>query len=77
MCSLEVSRIHITLRLNLKYLSYVCDFHTYEKAVPCAIECICCGSIYPWFKFDFPLFQTHYHTLQYPKNKRKQNLNQG
>ena len=32
---------------------------------------------YPWFKFDFPLFQTHYHTLQYPKNKRKQNLNQG
>ena len=20
---------------------------------------------YPWFKFYFPLFQTHYYTLQY------------
>ena len=29
---------------------------------------------YPWFKFLFPLFQIHYHTLQYPKTK---NLNQG
>ena len=26
---------------------------------------------YPWFKFSFPLFQTHYHTLQYPKKKEK------
>ena len=26
---------------------------------------------YPWFKFSFPLFQTHYHTLQYPKTKEK------
>ena len=24
---------------------------------------------YPWFKFYFPLFQTHYHTLQYPETK--------
>ena len=24
---------------------------------------------HPWFKFYFPLFQTHYHTLQYPKTK--------
>ena len=24
---------------------------------------------YPWFKFYFPLFQTCYHTLQYPKTK--------
>ena len=24
---------------------------------------------YPWFKFYFPLFQTHHHTLQYPKTK--------
>ena len=24
---------------------------------------------YPWFKFYFPLFQTHYHTLPYPKTK--------
>ena len=22
---------------------------------------------YPWFKFYFPLFQTHYRTLPYPK----------
>ena len=25
---------------------------------------------YPWFKFYFPLFQTHYHTLQCPKQKK-------
>ena len=24
---------------------------------------------YPWFQFYFPFFQTHYHTLQYPKTK--------
>ena len=24
---------------------------------------------YPWFKFYFPLFQSHYHTLPYPKTK--------
>ena len=24
---------------------------------------------YAWFKFYFPLFQTHYHTLPYPKTK--------
>ena len=24
---------------------------------------------YPWFKFYFPLFQTHYHTLPYPETK--------
>ena len=24
---------------------------------------------YPWFKFYFLLFQTHYHTLPYPKTK--------
>ena len=24
---------------------------------------------YPWFKFYFPLFQTHCHTLPYPKTK--------
>ena len=22
------------------------------------------GQFFPWFKFSFPLFQTHYHTLQ-------------
>ena len=26
---------------------------------------------YPWFKFLFPLFQIHYHALQYPKTKTK------
>ena len=25
--------------------------------------------IYPWFKFSFLLFQSHYHTLPYPKTK--------
>ena len=24
---------------------------------------------YPWFKFHFALFQTHYHALTYPKTK--------
>ena len=24
---------------------------------------------FPWFKFYFPLFKTHYHTLPYPKTK--------
>ena len=24
---------------------------------------------YPWFKFYFPLFQTHYHTLPYQKER--------
>ena len=24
---------------------------------------------YPWFKFYFPLFLTHYHTLPYPKTR--------
>ena len=46
---------------------------------------------YPWFKFYFPLFQTHYPILPYPnslsnslsyitilpQNKAKQNLDQG
>ena len=26
---------------------------------------------YPWFKFYFLLFQTHYHTLLLPKTKKK------
>ena len=25
--------------------------------------------IFPWFKFYFPLFKTHYHTLPCPKTK--------
>ena len=27
------------------------------------------AQFYPWFKFYFPLFQTHYYTLQYPRVK--------
>ena len=26
---------------------------------------------YPWFKFYFPLFQTYYDTLPYPKTEGK------
>ena len=26
---------------------------------------------YPCFKFYFPLFSTHYHTLPYPKTEKK------
>ena len=33
---------------------------------------------YPWFEFYLLLFQTHYHNyISMPKNKRKENLNQG
>ena len=28
------------------------------------------AQFYPWFKFYFPLFQTHYHTLPYPETKK-------
>ena len=28
---------------------------------------------YPWFNFYFPLFQTHNHTLPYPKTKENKN----
>ena len=34
----------------------------------------CCGTIiiiYPWFKFCFQLFQTHYHKLPYTEKQRK------
>ena len=37
------------------------------------VQRICCGSIYPWFKFYFIIFLfvlNHYHTLPYPKTKR-------
>ena len=26
------------------------------------------GQFYPWFKFYFPLFETHCHALPYPKS---------
>ena len=32
---------------------------------------------YPWFRFYFLLFQSHYHTLLYQKRKEKNTLNQG
>ena len=32
---------------------------------------------YPWFKFYFPLFESHYHILPYPQTKENKNLNQG
>lgn len=29
---------------------------------------------YPWLEFYFPLFQPHYHTIQYPKTKAKDTI---
>ena len=29
---------------------------------------------YPWFKLYFLLFQNHYHTLPYPKTKKKKKI---
>ena len=34
------------------------------------IVCVCVCVVvrfYSWFKFYFPLFQTHHHALRYPK----------
>ena len=32
--------------------------------------CLCWDSILSWFEFYFPLFQTHYQTLPYPKTRK-------
>ena len=33
------------------------------------VACRCCGSLLSLVQIYFPLFQTHDHTLQYPKTK--------
>ena len=46
-------------RQDILQLKYVDQYATFPGII----------IIYPWFKFYFPLFQTHYHSLPYPKTK--------
>lgn len=38
------------------------------------LACRCCGSLLSLVQIYFPLFQTHDHTLQYPKTKENKIL---
>ena len=51
---------HVPSGLSRAYFFFQ---HPFEIAVYVAVQ------FYPWFKFYFPLFQTTYHTLPYPKTK--------
>ena len=48
-----------TQKLVIRKNSHSCNFDQAYVVV----------QFYPWFKFYFPLFQIHYHTLPYPKTK--------
>ena len=41
--------------------------NSFDKTKPLTVNGYVVFQFYPWFKFNFPLFQTHYHTLSYPK----------
>ena len=48
---------------------------TFKIIIQCCYYLCTCRSVvvefYPWFKFCYPLFETHYHTLPYRKTKVK------
>ena len=48
---------------------------TFKIIIQCCYYLCTCRSVvvefYPWFKFCYPLFETHYHTLPYSKTKVK------
>lgn len=53
-----------------------CSLAWLKKYFDCIVDCVVgvilvCVVVqfYPWFLLYFPLIQTHYHTLQYPKTK--------
>ena len=53
-----------------------CSLAWLQKYFDCIFDCVVgvilvCVVVqfYPWFLLYFPLIQTHYHTLQYPKTK--------
>ena len=63
---------------TLSFFSYIqrVIFATSYVALICFVFfCTCKFNVYvvvqfyPWFKFYFSLFLTHYHTLPYPKTK--------
>ena len=58
LCSYSLPTIFFLATWNLSHSHAVCKWHVYVVV-----------QFYPGFKFYFPLFQTHYHTLPYPKTK--------
>ena len=60
---------------NNRWLSSTCLQCRFFKRKP-IIRLVVFREIYivvqffPWFKFYFPLFKTHYHTLPYPKQRK-------
>ena len=45
------------------------SFKSCKSNLPVAYNIYVFVQFYPWFKFYSPLFQTHHHTLPYPKTK--------
>ena len=45
------------------------SFKSCKSNLPVAYNIYVVVQFYPWFKFYSPLFQTHHHTLPYPKTK--------
>ena len=48
---------------------YLVSFKSCKANLPVAYNIYVVVQFYPWFKFYSPLFQTHHHTLPYPKTK--------
>ena len=46
------------------------SFKSCKSNLPVAYNIYVVVQFYPWFKFYSPLFQTHHHTLPYPKQKK-------
>ena len=71
----EVSLLLLVISLKFRWKCVQCNFrkesvgylhgtwYTADFHVTVVVQ------FYPWFKFHFPLCQTHYHTLTYPKTK--------
>ena len=57
------------------YIQWVIFATSYVALICFVFFCTCKFNVnvvvqfYPWFKFYFSLFLTHYHTLPYPKRK--------
>ena len=51
------------------YSSYIHVVYALYMCTPCILALYVVVQIYSWFEFYFSLFETHYHTLPYPKTK--------
>ena len=56
------SKTLVMIQYNVFYMQ--CLEHSTIMYNVCVV-----AQFFPWFKFYFPLFQTHYDTLPYPKTK--------